>query len=492
MLPWLSSGRIKKIAVVGDVILDEYLDGEVSRISPEAPVPIVLLKKKSFSAGGAANAARNVQLAGAQAYLFSVCGKDDAAHRLREILSGDEIDLRGLLENESRPTIKKSRIIAGNQQMLRVDWERVQPIDLSDQELLLESLDSENFDAILISDYGKGALSSLFLSKIISIAKSKNIPTVVDPKGRNFSRYRGCDLITPNRKEACLALGIEEHCDLSSEELGRKLVEDLSLKNVLITLGKGGMVLVSNQKSKPAMHVNSVAREVYDVSGAGDTVAALMCLCFASNPLITQDAVTIANLGAGLVVEKWGTQPVIRHELEKALKEKNNRSETGSSQSKILPLEHLLAQVSEYKKNFKKIVFTNGCFDLLHLGHLSYLEKAKALGDVLIVAINDDSSVRRLKGLTRPYMDTQSRMKILAGLSCVSHVTEFSDQTPLRLIQCVKPHVLVKGADYQLDEIVGAKFVESYGGCVKTIEYLDGFSTSKIIDKIQESLDQKR
>ncbi|MFK7827382.1 MAG: D-glycero-beta-D-manno-heptose 1-phosphate adenylyltransferase [Oligoflexales bacterium] len=486
MLPWLMHEGRKKIAVIGDIILDEYLEGEVSRISPEAPVPILRVSKQLYSAGGAANTARNVQLAGGEAFLFSVWGKDESARNLSNILSADEINTDGVVTVPDRSTIKKTRITAGHQQMLRVDWELVQAIDKEAQDEIWTRLIGSDFDAILLSDYGKGALPTSFLARVFEHANAHGIPTIVDPKGKDFSKYKGCDLITPNRKEACEALGIDIESAPRAEELGLMLKSRYLLNNVLVTLGSEGMGLfTSEEKQAPIFH-KPLAKEVFDVSGAGDTVAAMMALSFAAK-VDSEQSVQLASLAAGIVVEKWGTQPILRHELEKAVLASESGVPKLASVNKVVDLDTLLATLPSLKKKHKKIVFTNGCFDLFHAGHLNYLEKARSLGDILIVAVNSDESVRALKGVKRPYVDLVNRMNLIGGLACVNFVLPFSESTPLRLIKAITPDVLVKGADYKINEIVGAEYVLRHGGKVQTIEFLDGFSSSNLIEKIRKS-----
>ena len=486
MLPWLMHKSRKKIAVIGDIILDEYLEGEVSRISPEAPVPIHRVAKQFYSAGGAANTARNVQLAGGEAFLFSVWGSDESARNLRNILTADEINVDGVVTASDRATIKKTRITAGHQQMLRVDWEQVQAIDKKAQDDIWAGLIARDFDAILLSDYGKGALPTSFLERVFQYANEKGIPTIVDPKGKDFGKYQGCDLITPNRKEACDALGIDIDDAPKASELGGLLKSRYQLKNVLVTLGSEGMVLFASEQSQTPYFHKPVAKEVFDVSGAGDTVAALMALSFAAK-VDHRQSVQLASLGAGIVVEKWGTQPILKHELEKGLSAPESPKPVLASVNKVIDLTTLLGTLPALKKKHKKIVCTNGCFDLFHAGHLHYLEKARNLGDVLIVAVNSDESVHGLKGDERPYVSLVNRMNLLGGLACVSFVIPFSESTPLKLIKSIAPDVLVKGADYKIEEIVGSEFVLGRGGKVQTIEFLAGFSSSNLIEKIRRS-----
>ena len=482
MLPWVKNKSRKRIAVIGDIILDEYLEGEVERISPEAPVPVHLIKKQYYRAGGAANAAKNVQLLGGQTYLFSVCGNDEAGKILSQMLASDEINLSGVSQDSSRPTIKKTRITSGHQQMLRVDWEKAQPIDEDLQKTIISKLISKPFDGILVSDYGKGALPEQLLANVFKFAKENKIKSIVDPKGKDFNRYLGCDLITPNRKEACHALGIDMDEAPDGESLGRMIQRKFGLNDVLVTLGAQGMVFVPKNESQKSFYFTPQNREVYDVSGAGDTVAALMTLCLTCD-LKMEQAVEISTVGAGVVVEKWGTRPLYCHELEDALANHYLRNQSLKS-PKILMSDELNDEVFFLRQKGKKIVFTNGCFDLLHAGHLSYLEKAKTLGDVLIVGINSDHSVKNLKGDKRPIVPLDYRMKLLSGLQCVDYVISFDEHNPLNLIEKIKPDFLVKGADYKKEDIVGFACVKSYGGEVHTIDLVEGLSTSILLDKI--------
>lgn len=483
MLPWLSSKIAKKIAVIGDVILDEYLEGEVQRISPEAPVPIHVIKSTFLSAGGAANTARNVGLVGGEAHLFSIWGKDAAAEKLRQILQKDQVNTENILDVEDRPTIKKTRISSGHQQMLRVDSEKVQEIEEELQNKLFAGLKSQRFDAILISDYGKGSLPAGFLYKIFQYAREMSIPTVVDPKGRDFDRYRGCDFITPNRKEACDALGFELGEAPAGKELGALLQKKFSLKNVLVTLGPEGMVLIPKSQKDPIFFKNPKTREVFDVSGAGDTVAAILSLCIAAD-CDPSKSLEYASLAAGLVVEKWGTQPVKRVELELALQEDFGNEHGNSTFGKVKTLDSLMDRINYIRKQRNiKLVFTNGCFDLLHAGHLVYLEKAKSLGDVLIIGVNSDQSVRRLKGTSRPLVPHEQRMRLIAGLSCSDYVIGFEEETPFELISRIQPDILVKGADYREEDVIGADIVKQRGGQIHCIPLVKDLSTTSIIKK---------
>jgi len=480
-LPWL--GRQIRIAVIGDLILDEYLDGDVTRISPEAPVPVHLVSKLTQTAGGAANVARNIQLVGADAELYGVWGQDQAGEQLRALLVKDGVDCRQIIATEERSTVKKTRIYARNQQLVRIDWEQIHPISETLQTQLLANLEKTRVDAILVSDYGKGTLTEAFLQKLIAYANSKGIPVVVDPKGHDYTRYRGCRLITPNRKETCQALGLDESCQHDPRELARSLQKRYGLQDVLVTLGAEGMMLL-NHRDDSSHYLPAEAREVYDVSGAGDTVAAVMTLGIASgcNP---QVAMRFANIAAGLVVEKLGTQPIHRTELEAAMEKEPSKDQHMAPSRKILDLEKLLAKRAFLKEKGKKVVMTNGCFDILHAGHVKYLQATKSLGDYLVVAVNTDESVRRIKGEKRPVITLEHRLEMLAALSCIDYVISFDHDTPSELIDRIVPDVLVKGADWAVDDIVGGKTVIAAGGAVKNIELVHGLSTTNIIEKIK-------
>ena len=484
-LPW--DQKSVRVAVVGDLILDEYLDGVVNRISPEAPVPVHLVRKTTVSAGGAANVARNIQLAGGQAMIMGVWGHDGAADQLRQLLGKDGIDIKGVLVDPDRPTVRKTRITANQQQLVRIDWEEVKAITEQIQNQLYQHIEAQTWDVLLLSDYGKGGLPKEFLQRLIKLAQQRQRPVVIDPKGKDYSQYSGATLVTPNRREACEALGLDSHQAMPALELVEQLAKKFTIENILVTLGAEGMLGFDRSK-QTTQHLPAVTREVFDVSGAGDTVIAIMALGLGSQtPLF--ESMRLANAAAGRVVEKWGTQPILRAELIEALAKDATQESYGlvSSLSKICELKDVLAAVGPQGKRKQKLIFTNGCFDLLHAGHVAYLEAARALGHQLVVAVNSDSSVRRLKGSTRPIVPAEQRMRLLAGLNCVDYVLLFADDTPARLIAELQPDILVKGADYQINEIVGADIVQSYGGRVERIAFLEGMSTSDIVKRILEN-----
>ena len=483
---WLVSDTPVKIAVVGDLILDEYLDGSVNRISPEAPVPIHRVRDKTETAGGAANVARNVQLSGGNTYLLGVLGNDDAGQSLCRIIEKDGIDFSLTITSNDRPTIRKTRITANHQQLVRIDWEQIEPISSELQEQLFEKIQQCNADVILVSDYGKGCLTNHFLRKLIEYGKSTGKKVVVDPKGKDYSGYFGADLITPNRTEACEALGIDSAQNPDPIFLAQRLRDQFGIRNVLVTLGEQGMVgLEEHAKPEQAIVLPALTREVFDVSGAGDTVIALMTLAWGSGSSLS-DAMHIANVGAGIVVEKWGTQPITAHELKRALKIDQPASlKAGSSEAKIVAREEIPGLIGEKAQRRRRIVFTNGCFDILHAGHVSYLEEAKKRGDLLVVGVNSDESVARIKGPERPIIPCDQRMKLLAGLAAVDYVFSFPEDSSEKSIQWVSPDVLVKGADYSINEIVGADHVLGSGGIVERIKFVEGLSTTEIIEKVR-------
>jgi D-beta-D-heptose 7-phosphate kinase/D-beta-D-heptose 1-phosphate adenosyltransferase len=490
-VPWLSGKRPPRVAVVGDVILDEYLDGQVNRISPEAPVPVHLVTKSTHGAGGAANAARNIKLAGGEVLLLSVMGNDESGRTLKALLQKDAIDTSYLQVVADRPTVRKTRLTASSHQLMRVDWERVHPIDQAVQERILNGLRSIEFDALLISDYGKGVLPISLLSNLLQLAVSRDVPAVVDPKGRDFSKYLHASLITPNRKEACDALGLDPAGDHTGEELGRRLQTAFGLSNVLVTMGPKGMVMIPKGNG-PAIELPALAREVYDVSGAGDTVVAMMTLCMACRAPMAE-AMHIATTAAALVVGKWGTQPIQLQELVAALREQPAvRQANVSSLAKVTTKEQLRVLIKDQPSRHKKVVFTNGCFDILHAGHVTYLEEARSLGDMLVVAVNTDESVRRLKGAPRPFVPLAERQRLLAALAAVDYVVAFDEPEPAELVAYLVPDVLVKGADYDADApkgspkaVSGAEVVRSHGGKVTTIPLTPGLSTSGLVDRIR-------
>lgn len=465
-----------KILVVGDVMLDRYWHGNTSRISPEAPVPVVHVNMNETKErpGGAGNVALNLADIGCETSLLGICGQDEMGNRLEKILQDGGV-LTHLLKLPNLPTIVKLRILSLHQQLIRLDFEEtLQQIDC---QALLPKYESllPNMDAIILSDYGKGGLQ--FSRQLIAAGKKYGIPILVDPKRSDFSFYEGATLITPNRKEFEAVVG---ECKDNSTLVERalNLIDAHDLGGLLITRGEQGMTLV--QPGVPALHLPTHAQEVFDVTGAGDTVVAVMAAAIAAGQTFGH-AAQLANIAAGIVVGKLGTATVNSSELRRALQLHQSENHGVFSEDQVCLL------VEDAKAHNERIVFTNGCFDILHAGHIAYLKQAKALGDRLIVAINDDESVRRLKGSTRPINSLADRMEVLSALNMVDWVISFSEDTPARLIQRLLPHVLVKGGDYKVSEIVGADTVLANGGEVEVLDFLPGRSTSKIVEQIRNA-----
>ena len=464
----------RAVLVVGDVILDRYLYGRTDRISPEAPVPVVRVEKTEERLGGAANVAANIRTLGLDVQLIGVTGDDSYADVLSKKLT--EIGVQyDFVRQENFPTVTKLRVLSQNQQLLRLDYEDdSDKVDLSQLgKIYKKYLDSTSI--IVLSDYAKGSLKCT--SEFIQQASSRNITTLVDPKGNDFSRYRGATLLTPNFKEFETVVG---PCSGESEIVSnaKELCAELDLGSLLVTRGEEGMSYI-DAKNNIVLHLPAQSHEVFDVTGAGDTVIATLAAALASSHSIEQ-AIHYANKAAGLVIDKIGTASVTPEELNRSIDNDNNIPSGGS----VLNEAQLKNTLVAARARHEKIVMTNGCFDLLHAGHIDYLQKARALGDRLLIAVNSDDSVRQLKGNNRPINTVENRMTVLAGLKSTDWVCSFSESTPERLIELVKPDVLVKGADYAVNEIAGADFVIACGGEVETIEIQNNCSTSDIVEKI--------
>jgi D-beta-D-heptose 7-phosphate kinase/D-beta-D-heptose 1-phosphate adenosyltransferase len=471
-----------RIAVIGDLMLDQYLWGGVSRISPEAPVPIVRVERKTCSLGGAGNVAHNLVALGCQTRLIGVVGTDTEADILRSEMLCLNIPTDGLVPDPNRPTTIKTRVISGSQQLIRLDNEFTGAVNQEIERDLLERSIAEldHVNLVILSDYSKGVLTDNFLQTFLPIARKKQISVLVDPKRSDYTAYSGATAITPNRAESELALKRSLVSDSDFEVAGQELQQKYSLDAVLMTRSEKGMTLFLHGK---AYHFPTQAKEVFDISGAGDAVISILAASLAAG-LSWTEAVELSNLGAGVAVQKVGTAPVYKEELLQVIEQEG----ISSTNSKVLRLPDLIRQLAAWKAQGKKIVFTNGCFDLLHVGHVVYLEKAKALGDILIVGLNTDNSVTRLKGPERPLVAEADRARVLASLSFVDGVTLFEQDTPIDLIMAIKPDVLVKGADYRQEEVVGANFVQSYQGQVALIPLVDDRSTTKIVNKIAKAV----
>jgi D-beta-D-heptose 7-phosphate kinase/D-beta-D-heptose 1-phosphate adenosyltransferase len=473
-----------RVLVVGDIMLDRYYWGSVRRISPEAPVPVVQMQRTSETLGGAGNVAVNLAGLGCQVSLIGLCGLDQQAETLKALLDHKGVRHQ-LIADGSRPTVTKTRIMAHKQQVLRLDEEAVHAPAPEILQQIEARVTQELADcqALILSDYGKGLYNSAGLSPaLIDLAHRFDRPVLVDPKGTDWQRYRQATCITPNTAELEALVGkcLEED-EASLIRSARAVRTRFKLQWLLVTRGPQGMCLLGPDDQVGL--IAAQAREVYDVSGAGDTVIATLGAALACGVPFEQ-AAHIANTAAGIVVGKLGTQPILSSELSTALRYSDGRHYFPYSAAKICTLEGALAKVQEWRAAGDCVVFTNGCFDLLHPGHISLLYQARALGQRLIVGINTDASVRRLKGPRRPILAEHDRAAILGALACVDLVVHFDEDTPLDLIRALRPDILVKGSDYSLDAVVGRSLVESYGGSVRLVEVAPGYSTSRIEEKV--------
>lgn len=458
--------------MAGDVMLDRYLFGSTGRISPEAPVPVVHVHETDDRPGGAANVAVNLAALGVSTSLVGVVGKDAAADSLESIMGAHGITC-SFASADDRPTITKTRVQSRGQQLIRLDEENVSAMPGDDVAESLRGVLS-NAGAVILSDYGKGALSDV--SAMITACRDNSVPVLVDPKGTDFEKYRGASLITPNQSEFEAVAG-KSQSDDDLVERARAMMDELELDALLVTRSEKGMLLV--EAGGEPLFLSTQAREVFDVTGAGDTVIATLAASLASGQDLAS-AAALANVAAGLVVRKIGVATVTPGEISAAL---HQRGQGGRG---LVGLDTLLALVDEARGRDERVIMTNGCFDVLHAGHVAYLEEAKSLGDRLIVAVNDDDSVRRLKGESRPINALNDRLLVLAGLAAVDWVVPFSEDTPARLIEALLPDVLVKGGDYQPEEIVGARDVLQNGGEVRVLAFRDGHSSSRIIDRLND------
>jgi D-beta-D-heptose 7-phosphate kinase/D-beta-D-heptose 1-phosphate adenosyltransferase len=466
----------RRLLVVGDVMLDRYIWGEVGRISPEAPVPVVRATHRSAQPGGAANVAMNLTRLGAQALVAGFAGGDEDGRLLEESLRQNGIAPL-FVASAGFPTISKLRILGGRQQMLRLDSERPEersPYDYGRLiDLVYEHLPACH--AVVLSDYAKGGLTPTICRQIVQAARRQGIPVLVDPKSADFSRYRGATTICPNLHELAAALHSTTHELEPVLTAGQALVKSLDLEFLTATLSERGIALL---RSGSRFLAPSVARQVFDVSGAGDTVIAVLALSLASG-LEPETAVELANVAAGIVVGKVGTVPVEKHELLAALQPQIALH----GEDKVLTRSQLASRAALWRAGGERIAFTNGCFDLLHIGHITLLEQARRMGDRLVVAINSDASVSALKGPARPIVGEQERARVLAALAAVDAVVVFPEATPLELIRSIQPDVLVKGGDYQIETVVGAGEVLSWGGEVRIVPTVAGYSTTRLLQR---------
>jgi D-beta-D-heptose 7-phosphate kinase/D-beta-D-heptose 1-phosphate adenosyltransferase len=467
-----------RILCIGDVMLDHYVYGQVDRVSPEAPVPVLRVERETRTLGGAGNVVRNLHSLGAHACLVSVLGNDSAGREVNQLVAGARDVESHMLVEAGRQTTVKTRYVAATQQMLRADRESIVPLGEFVRGDLLRLVKQTVVDhqVVVISDYAKGVLSDGVAATIIAAAAAAGKPVVVDPKGTDYSAYRGAAVLKPNRRELAMASGMPVATEAEVVAAARHLIKSFAFGAVLVSLSQDGMILV---EAEGAVHtLTAAAREVYDVSGAGDTAIATLAAALGAG-LSLLDAARLANLAAGIVVGKIGTAVTHAAELGEALMQQDH-ARTGKEQ----PLSRALERVEQWRHRGLRVGFTNGCFDLLHPGHVSLLAEARAACDRLVVGLNSDESVARLKGPTRPVQHEAARSAVLASLSSVDLVVVFPEDTPMALIEALRPDVLVKGADYRIEEVVGADLVKSYGGTVVLAEIIPGHSTTATIRKI--------
>ena len=470
-----------RVLIVGDLILDQYVTGEVTRISPEAPIPILTARRSEERLGGACNVAANLVAMQAEVDIVGVLGNDAAGHKLHELLAEQKVDTGGCVLDPTRPTIQKTRMMSGSHQMLRVDNEDPRAISGEALAAVLKILPERvrRAKAVVLSDYGKGLLTPEVIRCAIDAARAAKVPVLVDPKGEDYRRYRGATLVTPNRKEAEQALGRKLPRLEDVQQGAQELMKLADLESAVITLGAEGIYYAT--RNGVTGHVPARARAVFDVTGAGDTVIAQLGLYLAAGVELGT-AVFLANQAAALVVARLGTHAVDRSELCAALEDKH------SHEGKVLRTsDELDRQIAAWRKEGKRIAFTNGVFDVLHVGHVTYLRFSKSYGDVLIVGVNDDASVTRLKGPTRPVNPLADRMEVLAALEMVDAVCSFTEDTPKSVIERITPNVLIKGADWAEKGVVGREWVEAHGGQVVLAPLVAGKSTTSILERAKKN-----
>ena len=469
-------GKSPKILVIGDLMIDHYLWGSCERISPEAPVQVINVGDESMSLGGAGNVINNLNALGAQVDVISVIGNCETSGKLKALLANIKVNTKYLITQNKRVTSKKTRIISSQQQVVRYDHESTDEISDESQKSILASFEKlvSNYDAVLLSDYGKGVLTIELTQSLIAIANDKNIKVLVDPKGLDYSKYRGSYLLTPNKKEASEATKININDDASLTKAITQLKTEYDLDVSLITLSEQGVAIYDD---KLRVHP-TVSREVFDVTGAGDTVLASLGFALACGYKIDA-AVEFANLAAGVVVGKIGSAIATLNEII----EYESSLNKSTSDEHIKTFDEIASLSKELKARGKKIIFTNGCFDILHIGHVRYLETAKSYGDILILGLNSDRSVTSIKGKGRPINIQLDRAYMLAALEAVDYVVVFDEDTPYDLIKAVKPDVLVKGSDYEGKKVVGQDIADE----LKLVQFVDGKSTTKTIKNIQKS-----
>jgi D-beta-D-heptose 7-phosphate kinase/D-beta-D-heptose 1-phosphate adenosyltransferase len=480
LIPLVEKLAGHRILCVGDVMLDRYVYGQVERISPEAPIPVLHTQREAVTLGGAGNVVRNIVSLGGQVDLVGVIGQDQAGYDLSKLLTALPQVTSYLLTDNSRPTTLKTRFVADGQQLLRADLEINQAISADMEEQTLQRVKGalDSCRILILSDYAKGVLTNRVVAEIIKLVRGKNLKVLIDPKGRDFARYRGASLLTPNRRELADATGIAVRSVEDAEKAAKQLIEAHDLEGVLAKLGGDGVCLV--RKGEKPQHYRASAREVFDVSGAGDTVVATMALALAGG-LPPGEGAALANVAGAVVVGKIGTAVCTRDDLTRELA----HDQALESEQKIKGIAEAAEIAERWRKQGFKIGFTNGVFDLLHPGHVSLIRQSRAACDKLIVGMNADASVKRLKGENRPVQNEAARAAVLASLADVDQVVIFGEDTPIELIKAIRPAVLVKGSDYSKDQVVGAELVEGWGGQVMLVKLVDGHSTTATIARLQ-------
>lgn len=484
LIPLLERLPGTAIACVGDIMLDRFVSGTISRISPEAPIPVLRIAETAEMLGGVGNVARNLAALGCRGQVAGVTGDDAAGRTVHALLDGEAGMTASLVSDGGRPTSIKTRFIAGAQQMLRADEETTHPVETETETTVLEAAKSAiaASHVLVLSDYGKGVLTEGMIPNLIQAARAQGTPIIVDPKGTDFAKYRGATVITPNTAELEAATGLKARTDDQVVTAARQIMAEAGIEAVLATRSRDGMTLVTGGKdtASSVYHLGAEAREVFDVSGAGDTVVATLAAAMGAGASLP-DAAALANVAAGIVVGKVGTAVATRDEISTMLR----RQDLTDAGHKVLTLPQIEEQIAAWRRQGLKVGFTNGCFDLLHPGHVSLLSQARAACDRLIVALNSDSSVKRLKGDDRPVQNETARATVLASLANVDAVTLFTEDTPLTLIETLKPDVLIKGADYRLDQVIGADIVQAHGGRVVLADLTPGQSTTATIGRIE-------
>lgn len=484
LLPLVASLSGVRVLCIGDIMLDRFVYGTVERISPEAPIPVLRVERETSMLGGAGNVVRNLIALGAKARLAAAVGEDETSHQVRSLLDAHEGLCHALVPDRQRRTSIKTRFLAGNQQLMRADEETTEPLSDGVRSSLLEAAETLIADsgALILSDYGKGVAAEDIAPALLALAARAGVPVVVDPKGKDYRKYRGAAVVTPNRAELAEASGQPVATLAEVETAARGLRARHGFGAVVATLGQDGMVIVGADGGGGAVrHLAAERREVFDVSGAGDTVVAVIAAALAAGAGLDA-AAELANVAAGIVVGKVGTAVAYAAEIEDALRHRD----LSRAEAKVAGLGPAVDRIAVWRRQGARIGFTNGCFDLLHPGHVSLLAQARGACDRLVVGLNSDASVARLKGPERPIQSETARAAVLASLAGVDLVVIFDEDTPLRLLEALRPDVLVKGADYRLEQVVGADLVQGYGGRVALATIEPGYSTTATIARMVE------